>query len=135
MLDLARLRNPSAEFVEGDALALPFADGSADVVIDGAALIHIGDECGAMREYARVARAIVILQSVTCSESSANTVFAKRAYGEPVREYAYSRQLLVEAVEAVDMKVDMVMPGLDYDLQKHIGVKTVSETWVLSHAA
>ncbi len=135
MLDLARTRNPSVEFVEGNALALPFADDSFDVVIDGAALIHIGDERRAMAEYARVARAVVVLQSVTCCESSANTAFTKRAYGEPVREYVYSRQLLVKAVEAVGMRVDVVLPGLDYDLQKHIGVKTVSETWVLTHVA
>jgi hypothetical protein len=42
---------------------------------------------------------------------------------------------LVKAVEAVGMRVDVVLPGLDYDLQKHIGVKTVSETWVLTHLA
>lgn len=134
MLELARVRNPSEVFVAADATALPFDDSSVDVVIDGAALIHIGDERRAIAEYARVARAAVILQSVTCSEATANVTFVKRAYGEPVREFVFSRSLLIAATEAAGLRVDTVLPGLDYDLVKHIGLSTVSETWVLSRA-
>lgn len=134
MLALARARNPGEAFVHGDATALPFADASFDVVIDGAALMHIGDERRAIAEYARVARVAVVLHSVTCSESTANTTLTKQAYGAPVREYVYARALLIAAAEAAGLQIEAVLPGLGYDLTPHVGIATVSETWLLSHA-
>jgi SAM-dependent methyltransferase len=46
----------SARTVHGDALALPFADGTFDKIIAAEVLEHIPDDMGAMAELARVLR-------------------------------------------------------------------------------
>lgn len=58
MIAAARARGAGsgARFVEGDALALPFADGSFDVVIAVTLLCFVADAEGAVREMARVLR-------------------------------------------------------------------------------
>ncbi len=51
----ARSRNVKAEFLQGDLLALPIADGSADVVLSVFGLIFAPDPARALAEVARVA--------------------------------------------------------------------------------
>src|SRR5690554_1696450 len=46
----------NVEFLEGDAYALPFADGSFDVVYAHQVLQHLTDPIAALREMRRVAR-------------------------------------------------------------------------------
>ena len=56
MLAFARSRSPDVDFVQGDATALPFADGSFDGVVAAFVLLHLGaPECAAA-EAARVLR-------------------------------------------------------------------------------
>lgn len=55
-LDYARARSPAAQWVEGDARALPFADTSFDHVLSIAALCFVDDERRAVAEAVRVAR-------------------------------------------------------------------------------
>ncbi len=59
LLEVARQRarslNVKAEFLQGDLLALPIADGSADVVLSVFGLIFAPDPPGALAEVARVA--------------------------------------------------------------------------------
>jgi SAM-dependent methyltransferase len=54
MLAHARSRVPSAEFVHGDATALPFADASFDAVTAAFLLLHLGRPERAVAEAARV---------------------------------------------------------------------------------
>lgn len=54
MLALARSRVQAAEFVEGDATSLPFADESFDAVISGFVLLHLGTPERAVAEAVRV---------------------------------------------------------------------------------
>ena len=54
MLDLARARGLSVR--EGDALALPYADGEFDVAVSFKTLPHVVDLRGALAEMARVVR-------------------------------------------------------------------------------
>ena len=49
-------RAARAGAVQGDALALPFADGAFDRVVASEVLEHVPDDTGAMRELARVLR-------------------------------------------------------------------------------
>lgn len=53
--ELARRRGIGAVFMTGDAQALPFQDGTFDVVVAHQVLQHLGDPVGALRECARVA--------------------------------------------------------------------------------
>jgi len=55
MLSVAGRVRPDLEFREGDAAALPFDDGSFDVVLCQMALMFVPDRTAALREMARVA--------------------------------------------------------------------------------
>jgi trans-aconitate methyltransferase len=57
-IDHARAATPDrrAVFLTGDALALPLAAGSADVVVSGLVLNFIPDTSAALREFLRIAR-------------------------------------------------------------------------------
>ncbi|MFI7482293.1 methyltransferase domain-containing protein [Kocuria sp. M1R5S2] len=55
MLTVARRVAPELEWVEADAVALPFPDGSFDVVLCQAGLMFLPDPGRALREMARVA--------------------------------------------------------------------------------
>ncbi len=67
MLAIARERVPDAEFVQGDALDLPFADGSFDRVFTGHFYGHLDpDERERfLREARRVAPELVVLDSAS----------------------------------------------------------------------
>jgi ubiquinone/menaquinone biosynthesis C-methylase UbiE len=55
MLAVARRSRPDLRWQLGDACALPFGDGSFDLVLSQAALMFVGDRVGALREMGRVA--------------------------------------------------------------------------------
>jgi ubiquinone/menaquinone biosynthesis C-methylase UbiE len=54
MVRLARQQNPDIEFQEGDAHALPFADGTFDIVTINFGLLHLADPERALAESYRV---------------------------------------------------------------------------------
>ena len=56
MLAEGRRRRPTLDFVAGDALALPFADGVFDAVTISFGLRNVSEPGGALREILRVAR-------------------------------------------------------------------------------
>ena len=56
MLDYARSRAPSVEFVTGDATALPFPDESFDAVTGAFVLLHLGRPERAVAEATRMLR-------------------------------------------------------------------------------
>jgi demethylmenaquinone methyltransferase/2-methoxy-6-polyprenyl-1,4-benzoquinol methylase len=56
MLERARRKSPTVEWVEGDLLALPFEDESFDVVTVGFGIRNVLDLEAALRELARVLR-------------------------------------------------------------------------------
>jgi ubiquinone/menaquinone biosynthesis C-methylase UbiE len=55
MLAVARRLRPALDWRQGDAVALPFDDGSYDHVLSQAALMFFGDRVAALREMGRVA--------------------------------------------------------------------------------
>jgi ubiquinone/menaquinone biosynthesis C-methylase UbiE len=66
MLEVASAQVPHAEFVQGDALALPFTDGSFDRVFASYFYCHLEDEDRRrfLREVRRVARELVLVGTV-----------------------------------------------------------------------
>lgn len=72
MLAAARARVPGAAFVEGDAQAMPFADGSFDVVVSNVGLGHVPDQPKAVAEIARVLKpgGVAALSSWSAPEDS-----------------------------------------------------------------
>jgi demethylmenaquinone methyltransferase/2-methoxy-6-polyprenyl-1,4-benzoquinol methylase len=64
MLEIARRDHPGVEFVEGDALNLPFDDASFDASTIAFGLRNLADPVGGLREMVRVARRAVVLEFV-----------------------------------------------------------------------
>ncbi len=56
MVEMARSQNPEIEFREGDAGALPFADGSFDAVVMNFGMLHLAQPERAVSEALRVLR-------------------------------------------------------------------------------
>ena len=64
MLVVARREHPSLEFVEGDALHLPFHDAEFDAATIAFGLRNLADPILGLREMTRVARRAVVLEFV-----------------------------------------------------------------------
>ena len=64
MLAVARRAHPSSEFVEGDALNLPFHDHEFDAATIAFGLRNLADPIRGLREMARVANKTVVLEFV-----------------------------------------------------------------------
>lgn len=64
MLAIARHAHPSLEFIEGDALNLPFDDRSFDASTIAFGLRNLADPIRGLREMTRVARRAVVLEFV-----------------------------------------------------------------------
>ena len=64
MLDIARATYPSLEFIEGDALSLPFDDGSFDAATIAFGLRNLANPIKGLQEMIRVARRAVVLEFV-----------------------------------------------------------------------
>ena len=64
MLDIARAAHPSVEFVEGDALELPFDDRSFDASTIAFGLRNLADPIHGLHEMIRVSRRAVVLEFV-----------------------------------------------------------------------
>jgi hypothetical protein len=73
-----------------------------------------------------------VLHGVTVTEAAPTTRFAKYAYGQPSLEYVFSRSELLDACSKLGLRLEKIAPGLEYDLEKFIGIPSVEETWVLT---
>lgn len=134
MITLAQEHYPNRDFVVGSAYDLPAEDESHSIVIDGVALIHMPRWQAAVAEYARVARAHVILHGLTLTTNSPTTRFAKYAYGQPSLELVFNGDELLAACRSNGLELVSVHPGLDYDLGPYLGIDSASEAWVLAKA-
>ncbi len=64
MLEVARRSHPRLEFIEGDALNLPFDDSTFDAATIAFGLRNLADPVRGLREMTRVARRAVVLEFV-----------------------------------------------------------------------
>ena len=130
MIALAKQRRPDRDFFQGDATNLPFADDSFDVVLDGAALIHIPGWRDALVEYSRVAKDRIVLSSLTVADIDKTQTLQKLAYGAPIMEFIFSRRELMAEIERNGRSVVHQTETLPYDLERYVGIATTSETWI-----
>lgn len=131
MITIAAEHYPSREFVVGSAYELPFEEGSFDVVLDGVALLHMPEWERSIAEYARVASGHVILHGLTLTDRP-TTTFAKYAYGQPSIELVMNRAEVLDRCTERGLRLVSSHPGLDYDLEDTLGIRSVSETWLLA---
>jgi demethylmenaquinone methyltransferase/2-methoxy-6-polyprenyl-1,4-benzoquinol methylase len=76
MLEVARRDHPGIEFVEGDALKLPFDDASFDVSTIAFGLRNLADPVAGMRELQRVVRSrAVVLEFVRPPKGPVGTAY------------------------------------------------------------
>ena len=75
MLEKARRGYPALEFVEGDALALPFGDGEFDASTAAFGLRNLADPGRGLAEMARVSRRMVVLEFVRPPRSVFGSVY------------------------------------------------------------
>jgi ubiquinone/menaquinone biosynthesis C-methylase UbiE len=130
MIRLARRRYGDRHFVEGDATALPFRKGAADIVLNGASLMHILRYREAIAESRRVARRWVIFHTVPILERRKTTILRKNAYGRPTVEVVFNAAELHREFEHAGLAVDHVLDSVPYDLAAVLGEPTASRTYV-----
>jgi demethylmenaquinone methyltransferase / 2-methoxy-6-polyprenyl-1,4-benzoquinol methylase len=75
MLDIARGSYPALEFIEGDALTLPFEDGSFDAATIAFGLRNLADPVRGLREMLRVAKRAVVLEFVRPPQGLAGAAY------------------------------------------------------------
>jgi ubiquinone/menaquinone biosynthesis C-methylase UbiE len=94
MIEVARGRVPEAEFVVGEALSLPFADGAFDRVFTGHFYGHLEEPQRAafLREARRVARELVVVDSAR-NEQTPEEGMDERILSDGSRWEVYKRWL------------------------------------------
>ena len=130
MLQLAWKRYPEQLFVLGDAIALPFADGFLDVVMNGVSLMHILSYETAIAEARRVAARWCIFHTVPVCRDRQTTFLQKRVYGEPAFEVIFNEAELHQLMEQRGLIVRQVLESVPYDLKRVVGEPTVTKTYV-----
>ena len=97
-----------ATAVQGDALALPFADGTFDRVIASEVLEHIPDDTAAMRELARVLRpgGAMAVTVPRCGPEAVNWALSDEYHNVPGGHIRiYRRSVLEERLTSVGLRV------------------------------
>lgn len=130
MIDLARTRYPTPTFVVGDAAALPFADAAFDVVINGAALMHMLRYREAIAESRRVSRGWCVLHTVPVLARRPTTYLRKRAYGRPTVEVVFNEEELHDLFHANGLALHRTFDSVPYDLAPVLGEPTASRTYL-----
>jgi len=99
MLEIARRRAPSVEFVRGDALALPFADGAFGRVFTGHFYGHLeeDDRLAFLREARRVAPELVVCDSALRDKHEPLEI-QERVLKDGSRWQVYKRYFTAEAL-------------------------------------
>jgi ubiquinone/menaquinone biosynthesis C-methylase UbiE len=101
MIEVASQRAPEAEFVVGDALDLPFEDGSFDRVFTGHYYGHLEepDRRRFLAEAGRVAPELVVVDSVRTEESPEESM-DERVLSDGTRWEVYKRWFTPEELAA-----------------------------------
>jgi ubiquinone/menaquinone biosynthesis C-methylase UbiE len=109
MVAIAQSRLPSGLALVGDALDLPFADGSFDRVFTGHFYGHLGEEERAafLREVRRVASELVVVDSAVRPGVDAEQ-WQERLLNDGTRHRVYKRYFAAEQL-AVELGGDVVL--------------------------
>jgi SAM-dependent methyltransferase len=82
MIERARALHPGIDFVEGDAQALPFPDGSFDAVVSNFGMLHFADPDRALAEAFRVLRRPGVVAFTVWSPAAVGLGIAQSAAAE-----------------------------------------------------
>jgi ubiquinone/menaquinone biosynthesis C-methylase UbiE len=130
MLQLARKRYPEQAFVLADATALPFAEGTLDIAMNGVSLMHILSYETAIAEARRVAARWCIFHTVPVLRNRQTTFLQKKVYGEPAFEVIFNEAELHQILEQGGLVVRQVLESIPYELKLVVGEPTVTKTYV-----
>jgi ubiquinone/menaquinone biosynthesis C-methylase UbiE len=130
MISLAQKHYPSSPFVVGDAIALPFADGAVETVLNGVSLMHVLRYELAVAESRRVARRWCIFHTVPVLQSRETTILRKSAYGQPTIEIIFNEAHLCHLLEQQGLAVRHHLKSVPYSLDAVLGEPTVTRTYV-----
>jgi SAM-dependent methyltransferase len=128
MLELAREKYPDLSFVQADLRNMPqVSDRLFDVVMSGAALMHIAEWDQALAELARVADMWLILHRTwVFADDSPTRWEARDAYGAEVRYYTFNEGELLGKCE--DLGFSRI---LETDSGESIGAGGAVKTFLL----
>lgn len=130
MVRLACEIYPNLSFVGGDGTALPFADASFDIVLNGVALMHILRYEAAIAESRRVARRWAIFHTVPVQQSRETTVLSKQAYGQATIEVIFNERELHHLFEQGGLVVRHILNSIPYDLNSVLGESIATKTYM-----
>lgn len=130
MIAQACQRYPQHRFQMGDATSMPFEDGSFDIVLNGAALMHIPDYAAAIREARRVSRRFCVFHTLPLLLQRQTTFLRKNAYGHPVTEVILNHDEFLACLHDAGLIVRRIWESIPYDLEALLGEPTVSRTFL-----
>lgn len=123
---------PQNKFIIGDALNLPLANNSYDIVVSGCILLHIYNWRKAMAEAARVSKGDVIFHRTPILHNSPTRYFLKEGYGVSMLEIWFNRGEFED--ELYKNKLEITTPTLtsnpvfenetEYGLYGHYTIST-----------
>lgn len=114
MIASAHQNYPQATLGVGDALKIPFADASFDIVWSGTVLMHLPDYKQAIEETCRVARRFCVFHSVPLCLTEETMFLTKKAYGVPVAEVIISQAEFEDILQAHGLVVKHILESLPY---------------------
>lgn len=130
MIQKASRNYTQQSFVVGDATALPLANESFDIVLNGVSLMHILRYKAAIAESRRVARRWCIFHTVPILRQRETTVLRKKAYGESVVEVIFNEGELLGLMEQNGLVVHDILDSVPYNVEAVVGEATLSKTYL-----
>jgi len=126
MTALGRQCYPDARFVLGDATALPFQDGTCDILLSGTVLMHLLGHREAIQESRRVARKWCILHTVPVVRNRPTTILKKFAYGSPVVEIVFNVEEFLKLIANNGLALRQVLESVPHDYLSHVLDESIS---------
>ena len=102
---LAEKLYPGIKFDVGDALNLPYADDSFDIVVSGCCMIHVLDYEKIIAETARVASQYALFHRTPVNLVGPTEFFLKKAYDVPCIEIHFNEQELIGLFSKYGLKL------------------------------
>lgn len=130
MIQLACEYYSTQIFVLGDATALPFANKTFDIVLNGVSLMHILQYKKAITESCRVARGWCIFHTVPLLHRRKTVILRKKAYGQPTIEIIFNKRELHCLLKQCGLVIRHVFDSISYNLEAIVGEPTLTKTYV-----
>jgi ubiquinone/menaquinone biosynthesis C-methylase UbiE len=131
MVQTGRKARRTCSFVVGDAMALPLASHSCDILILGTVLMHVLGYQEAIQESRRVARQWCVFHTIPVLTRRQTTLLRKDAYGVPVVEITFNEQELLDLIAANGFHVRRTFQSVPHPyLEKFFGESVHARTYL-----